>query len=166
MPQIGRRCGLPSQVRAVGRRARPQRAARRLRGEGERLVDGRANNRVTEPPRRLRTQNVDACERARCVGGGLQVQAGERGRLAWIGVVAQDRDRLCKPPRFRWKAGKANRDRTRAGPRPELAQARSEEHTSELQSRRELVCRLLLEKKKKTKYTPYAIKIKKTKKNN
>src|SRR6266496_4999836 len=27
---------------------------------------------------------------------------------------------------------------------------RSEEHTSELQSRRELVCRLLLEKKKKT----------------
>src|SRR6266496_5892317 len=28
--------------------------------------------------------------------------------------------------------------------------ARSEEHTSELQSRRELVCRLLLEKKKRT----------------
>src|SRR5438874_6061165 len=30
-------------------------------------------------------------------------------------------------------------------------QARSEEHTSELQSRRDLVCRLLLEKKKKKK---------------
>src|SRR5690349_22128165 len=30
---------------------------------------------------------------------------------------------------------------------------RSEEHTSELQSRRDLVCRLLLEKKKKIKYT-------------
>src|SRR5204863_1665344 len=29
------------------------------------------------------------------------------------------------------------------------AEARSEEHTSELQSRRDLVCRLLLEKKKK-----------------
>src|SRR5215469_17121543 len=29
---------------------------------------------------------------------------------------------------------------------------RSEEHTSELQSRRDLVCRLLLEKKKKKKY--------------
>src|SRR5438874_9031576 len=29
---------------------------------------------------------------------------------------------------------------------------RSEEHTSELQSRRDLVCRLLLEKKKKMKY--------------
>src|SRR5438105_10453043 len=31
---------------------------------------------------------------------------------------------------------------------------RSEEHTSELQSRVDLVCRLLLEKKKKKKYTP------------
>src|SRR5690349_22860190 len=31
------------------------------------------------------------------------------------------------------------------------ATARSEEHTSELQSRRDLVCRLLLEKKKKKK---------------
>src|SRR5690349_23478068 len=31
--------------------------------------------------------------------------------------------------------------------------ARSEEHTSELQSRRDLVCRLLLEKKKKKKNT-------------
>src|SRR5438874_7198000 len=32
-----------------------------------------------------------------------------------------------------------------------LEHARSEEHTSELQSRRDLVCRLLLEKKKKKK---------------
>src|SRR5438874_4845464 len=32
-----------------------------------------------------------------------------------------------------------------------LEQVRSEEHTSELQSRRDLVCRLLLEKKKKKK---------------
>src|SRR5690349_23506954 len=32
----------------------------------------------------------------------------------------------------------------------DLYTARSEEHTSELQSRRDLVCRLLLEKKKKT----------------
>src|SRR5690349_23814254 len=31
----------------------------------------------------------------------------------------------------------------------DLARVRSEEHTSELQSRRDLVCRLLLEKKKK-----------------
>src|SRR5438874_10263028 len=32
-----------------------------------------------------------------------------------------------------------------------VSMPRSEEHTSELQSRRDLVCRLLLEKKKKTK---------------
>src|SRR5690349_22724744 len=32
---------------------------------------------------------------------------------------------------------------------PRAAEDRSEEHTSELQSRRDLVCRLLLEKKKK-----------------
>src|SRR5690349_23997575 len=32
-----------------------------------------------------------------------------------------------------------------------MSQMRSEEHTSELQSRRDLVCRLLLEKKKKKK---------------
>src|SRR5204862_7455478 len=33
---------------------------------------------------------------------------------------------------------------------PAVGALRSEEHTSELQSRRDLVCRLLLEKKKKT----------------
>src|SRR6266496_6780945 len=41
-----------------------------------------------------------------------------------------------------------------AGPRPAGPRrrwSRSEEHTSELQSRRDLVCRLLLEKKKKEK---------------
>src|SRR3712207_7966564 len=35
---------------------------------------------------------------------------------------------------------------------PNRAAARSEEHTSELQSRQYLVCRLLLEKKKKSTY--------------
>src|SRR5207249_11884138 len=35
--------------------------------------------------------------------------------------------------------------------KPRCANARSEEHTSELQSRFDLVCRLLLEKKKKNK---------------
>src|SRR5438874_10590541 len=44
---------------------------------------------------------------------------------------------------------------------------RSEEHTSELQSRRDLVCRLLLEKKKKSecsteRYTQYSIRIRRT----
>src|SRR2546427_7123608 len=39
---------------------------------------------------------------------------------------------------------------TRASPRGTGGSARSEEHTSELQSQSNLVCRLLLEKKKKT----------------
>src|SRR5699024_11426589 len=39
--------------------------------------------------------------------------------------------------------------------------ARSEEHTSELQSRFDLVCRLLLEKKKQQRYTTTASSIKK-----
>src|SRR2546421_8941409 len=34
---------------------------------------------------------------------------------------------------------------------------RSEEHTSELQSRSDLVCRLLLEKKKQTRADPYVL---------
>src|SRR5947207_9453378 len=37
--------------------------------------------------------------------------------------------------------------------RSEIIKERSEEHTSELQSHSDLVCRLLLEKKKKTKNT-------------
>src|SRR5690349_23827069 len=40
-------------------------------------------------------------------------------------------------------------DRRRRKHRGDVALIRSEEHTSELQSRRDLVCRLLLEKKKK-----------------
>src|SRR5204863_7435361 len=47
------------------------------------------------------------------------------------------------PRSHRLRRGRRARDR----PRPRAAD-RSEEHTSELQSRRDLVCRLLLEKKK------------------
>src|SRR5258707_10231072 len=42
-------------------------------------------------------------------------------------------------------------DLHRRAPIPDHEPSRSEEHTSELQSRQYLVCRLLLEKKKKTK---------------
>src|SRR3712207_7494789 len=45
----------------------------------------------------------------------------------------------------------AERERAEApAPEPEPVPVRSEEHTSELQSRQYLVCRLLLEKKKKS----------------
>src|SRR2546429_4294801 len=40
---------------------------------------------------------------------------------------------------------------------PSAARGRSEEHTSELQSRLHLVCRLLLEKKKKNRHTPHTV---------
>src|SRR6266536_5347781 len=58
------------------------------------------------------------------------------------------------PPRPRW---------CRRRCRPPCCRWRSEEHTSELQSRVDLVCRLLLEKKKKK---DNIIHIKKKKKNN
>src|SRR6266496_6280429 len=50
--------------------------------------------------------------------------------------------------------------------RPQPGPARSEEHTSELQSRRDLVCRLLLEKKKKKQILLLQKKKKKNKKKN
>src|SRR2546429_9729307 len=57
------------------------------------------------------------------------------------------RERLQRSPRCsRWRA--RQRCHARAGTR---GSSRSEEHTSELQSRLHLVCRLLLEKKKKQK---------------
>src|SRR3712207_8926093 len=47
-------------------------------------------------------------------------------------------------------------DRLEPGePQPALERPRSEEHTSELQSRQYLVCRLLLEKKKTTLSSPF-----------
>src|SRR3712207_7278799 len=64
----------------------------------------------------------------------------------------QRRDRLVREP------ARARRRRPRRQhQRPRRRSARSEEHTSELQSRQYLVCRLLLEKKKKiyTLVVPY-----------
>src|SRR5206468_9382025 len=57
------------------------------------------------------------------------------------------------PAAWRGRCG-ASRRRTPRGPRPSGWRGRSEEHTSELQSRSDLVCRLLLEKKKKSNLQP------------
>src|SRR5216684_6676830 len=46
----------------------------------------------------------------------------------------------------------------------DVGDGRSEEHTSELQSRLHLVCRLLLEKKKQKKHSSFSLKKKKKKK--
>src|SRR5689334_24480347 len=55
---------------------------------------------------------------------------------------------LFRSRRGRDRAGAAARARRRGPHAPGVPRARSEEHTSELQSQFHLVCRLLLEKKK------------------
>src|SRR5258705_9099887 len=73
------------------------------------------------------------------------------GREAIVAVVGLDDSRAVVPGGGRGAQLEAALDDTQgdAGPR-------SEEHTSELQSLRHLVCRLLLEKKKKTdRHTSY-----------
>src|SRR2546426_8990613 len=57
--------------------------------------------------------------------------------------------RLCAVPRAEQTA-RRHRGRHRRGPGSPRESTRSEEHTSELQSPCNLVCRLLLEKKKKS----------------
>src|SRR2546427_6237895 len=54
--------------------------------------------------------------------------------------------------------GEERRERISAGAVPGHVEVerRSEEHTSELQSQSNIVCRLLLEKKKRTGYTDYS----------
>src|SRR6266478_4519426 len=65
------------------------------------------------------------------------------------------------PPCALPAGGKEPRHSTRPAPSP--SGRRSEEHTSELQSQSNLVCRLLLEKKKKKYKTNYSTETKKTK---
>src|SRR2546430_8837430 len=65
------------------------------------------------------------------------------------GAPRPARSRRRRPPRGGAR-GPSVRDRRRPPPAPSQG-SRSEEHTSELQSQSNLVCRLLLEKKKKIK---------------
>ena len=90
----------------------------------ERVVDGGADERMHEPERRLRPEDVDPRERARGLGGGPHVQAGERCRLVRVGAVAENRDRVGELGSRRGEAGQAKRDRARAGLRLELAETR------------------------------------------
>src|SRR5690625_5829964 len=53
------------------------------------------------------------------------------------------------PPRLHGRLSRTPEPRLGTGDDPGAARGRSEEHTSELQLRGHLVCRLLLEKKKK-----------------
>src|SRR5690606_41465000 len=71
-----------------------------------------------------------------------------------IGRVARTRPRQTKTTRGSrpcWTTGTTSRSPGRSDPSKSAgSRPRSEEHTSELQSREKLVCRLLLEKKQAT----------------
>src|SRR5206468_12562936 len=89
------------------------------------------------PPTELYTLSLhDALPIYRRLHPGRQAQARPLGSLAVAG------QRLHPQEAVRQGAG-------RLQPGHQRQQVRSEEHTSELQSRSDLVCRLLLEKKKK-----------------
>src|SRR2546425_7726266 len=61
------------------------------------------------------------------------------------------------PQTTRDSAARSRHRRNGSSTHTGLGATRSEEHTSELQSLAYLVCRLLLEKKKKQKPTPYTV---------
>src|SRR2546422_1828994 len=74
-----------------------------------------------------------------------------RSRTGGPGADDARGDRLAARHNPRTRA--ANQGKGAGTPPPRFQSERSEEHTSELQSRLHLVCRLLLEKKKKKKQT-------------
>src|SRR5882724_8472974 len=76
------------------------------------------------------------------------IKFGQRAGPGASSDSLDDPDVLLDPRSFRTSTGVA---REFVGDVQSLPQLRSEEHTSELQSLRHLVCRLLLEKKKKNK---------------
>src|SRR3712207_7542387 len=77
----------------------------------------------------------------RCGTSTTRSVAREGGAPAWRSGAARGRGGAVR--------GRSSRVRRGAGVGPRARGPRSEEHTSELQSRQYLVCRLLLEKKKK-----------------
>src|SRR5688572_31871705 len=72
-----------------------------------------------------------------------------RSRLILLRECSAHVDRQEHAPRNAQPARARGLDPGRRAVRPKHDRARSEEHTSELQSQSNLVCRLLLEKKKK-----------------
>src|SRR3712207_8581927 len=80
--------------------------------------------------------------------GGETPESGEPGRAEARGVRA-GREREVALPRSLGAGGGFPAERSRVH---RASLSRSEEHTSELQSRQYLVCRLLLEKKKQNSY--------------
>src|SRR2546428_8438526 len=75
-------------------------------------------------------------------------------RSEWEGLVFVNLGERPKPPETYLKDIGERVAPTRIGKLTYVSSGRSEEHTSELQSRSDLVCRLLLEKKKKPTSVP------------
>src|SRR5439155_26512454 len=80
----------------------------------------------------------------------LMIRRPPRSTLFPYTTLSRSPRRFAQPP---WRPGRADRD---AQPEKRAVWRRSEEHTSELQSRGHLVCRLLLEKKKTTSIIAYS----------
>src|SRR2546427_9529626 len=80
---------------------------------------------------------------------GDRAAARQRGGVDQVHRVAQVSDDRHEPSRGDEREPRGEQPRARVGERDGVGAPRSEEHTSELQSQSNLVCRLLLEKKKK-----------------
>src|SRR5215208_8132384 len=91
----------------------------------------------------------------------LMIRRPPRSTLFPYTTLFRSRRRSC---RSRSRAGAAAPPRALRRARRCAGSSRSEEHTSELQSRGHLVCRLLLEKKKPTEYASSGFTKKKKKK--
>src|SRR5438034_74031 len=138
--------GARSARRAARRVAHRERAAVAARNDG-RLGISRA---LGAPPRRVLLRPTPAG--AVCVGAPLEPDRADEG----LRRARELRSRGTRPPRLvgagphaAVRLVRARVDGARARPRARSRGTRSEEHTSELQSHSDLVCRLLLEKKKK-----------------
>src|SRR5690606_35389752 len=137
--QLPARAARPARPRDPARGALPRVLTPGLRRPGRDPVHLRLlpHRRLRAPPRGRAADGA-----AGVLGPHLQAPATTRGaghpRHARRGAAVPPAEHLAARPRGRGRLPPAGR---------ELA-ARSEEHTSELQSRENLVCRLLLEKKK------------------
>src|SRR5690349_22478897 len=81
-------------------------------------------------------------------------RSGAMRRRGWSGAGGRLVDQAVQAAAVPVRFGVVALGDVDAGLPAEEQRPRSEEHTSELQSRRDLVCRLLLEKKKKTPARP------------
>src|SRR6266403_474679 len=115
-----------------------------------------ASDTPVEAERIQEVLDLESAAAAREIVEGLRVRLDAEGRALQVMEVGGGFRLVTRPEVAPWLV-KLARSRTRSRlSRPALEtlaiigyRQRSEEHTSELQSRRDLVCRLLLEKKKK-----------------